>query len=366
MEMLYGRKSYKNQWTRRKMMLVERYSGNPIIKPEDVKPSKNDFEVICAFNAGVARLANEVVLLLRIAERPLNTNPKVYLSPVYDCSHNSIIIKKFDRDSPEFDFSDMRVIKTHEGNYLTSISHLRVARSKDGIHFNIEEKPSVFPSCIYEAYGIEDPRISQIDGTFYITYSAISWTGIVTCLMSTKDFRSFTRHGAIFHPDNKDVVIFPEKIHDRYYALHRPSISHFGKPDIWIAESPDLICWGNHRYLMGTRGGYWDNGRIGGSAIPFKIKEGWLEIYHGATKDDRYCLGAVLLDADEPWKIIARSVKPIMEPQSDYEINGFFGNVIFSCGVLYENNKVKIYYGAADTFMAYAEIQLDEILKSLE
>lgn len=347
-------------------MLVERYTANPIIKPEDVKPSRKDFEVICAFNAGVVRFDNEVVLLVRIAERPLNFNPKVYLAPIFDSSANSLIIKEFDVSNPEFDFSDKRLIRTLNGNYLTSISHFRVARSKDGIHFKIDEEPAIFPSNTYEAYGIEDPRISVIDDIYYISYSAISSKGIVSCLISTKDFYTFNRHGTIFHPDNKDAVIFPERIHGRYYALHRPSISSFGKPDIWIAESPDLICWGNHRHLMGTREGYWDNGRIGGSAVPFKTKEGWIEIYHGATKEDRYCLGAVLLDASEPWKIIARSAKPIMEPQSDYEINGFFGNVIFSCGVLYEDSKVKIYYGAADTSMAYAEIQLNEILKALE
>lgn len=346
-------------------MLVERYSGNPIIKPEDIKPSRKDFEVICTFNAGVARLDNEVILLLRIAERPLSYNPKVCLSPIYDSNVDSLIIKSFDNSNPEFDFSDKRVIKTSRGNYLTSISHFRVARSKDGIHFDIDEKPTIFPSNIYEAYGIEDPRISLIEDIFYISYAAISSMGIVNCLISTKDFYTFTRYGAIFHPDNKDVVIFPEKIHNKYYALHRPSISNFGKPDIWIAESPDLIHWGNHRYLMGTREGYWDNGRIGGSAIPFKTKEGWLEIYHGATKEDRYCLGAVLLDADEPWKIIARSEEPFIEPQFDYEVNGFFGNVIFCCGVLYEDSKVKIYYGAADTTLAFAEVHVEEILKRM-
>jgi predicted GH43/DUF377 family glycosyl hydrolase len=117
---------------------------------------------------------------------------------------------------------------------------------------------------------------------------------------------------------------------------------------------------------MGTREGYWDNGRIGGGAVPFRIDQGWLEIYHGATKDDRYCLGAVLLDKDEPWKVIARCEKPVMEPEAIYEVNGFFGKVVFSCGVLYEEERVKIYYGAADTVMAYAEIPINDILRSLK
>ena len=127
-----------------------------------------------------------------------------------------------------------------------------------------------------------------------------------------------------------------------------------------------MFSWGNHIRLMGAREGYWDNGRIGCGAVPFRIEEGWMEIYHGSSKDSRYCLGAVLLDANEPWKIIARSEKPIIEPEMDYELNGFFGNVIFTCGVLYEQGKVKIYYGAADTCIAYAEIELEDILDQLK
>ena len=162
------------------------------------------------------------------------------------------------------------------------------------------------------------------------------------------------------------MVIFPTKIGGRYYALHRPSSSGFGRPEIWIAESPDLLCWGNHRHLMGLREVSWDDGRIGGGAVPFRVKEGWLEIYHGADRLNRYCLGAVLLKADEPWTIIARGEQPILEPEAAYEASGFFGGVVFSCGVLCEEDKVKIYYGAADTSIAYAEIPLEDVLKSLK
>ena len=345
--------------------MVQRYIHNPIIRPQDVKPSRPDFEVICVFNAGVAKLGDEVILLLRVAERPINQNSDIYIAPVYDVEKAAIIKKSFNTDEPGCDFSDSRWIRTPSTNYITSISHLRVARSRDGIHFEIEETPSISPANIYEVYGIEDARITSIDNTFYISYSAISDLGITSYLASTKDFIKFQRHGVIFHPDNKDVEIFPEKINGRYYALNRPSMSHFGKMDIWISESPDLISWGNHRHLAGAREGYWDNGRIGGSAVPFRVKEGWLEIYHGATKDDKYCLGAMLLDPEQPWKVIARSEKPIMEPVEDYEINGFFGNVIFTCGVIYENDVVKVYYGAADTHMCYAEIPIEDVMGSL-
>lgn len=346
-------------------MAVFRSPKNPIITPEDVKPSRPDYEVICAFNAGVARVGEDIVLLLRVAERPKNDNPQVYLAPIYDVASGELVVKEFDKDSPDNDFSDSRVIVTPGGTYLTSISHLRVARSKDGIHFDIEDQPALFPANEYEIYGIEDPRITLIDGTYYINYSAISDVGITTCLASTKDFKTFTRHGVIFHPENKDVEIFPERINGKYYALHRPSGGGFGRPEIWIAQSPDLMCWGNHKRLMGLRPDSWDSQRIGGSAVPFRVKQGWVEIYHGADYSNRYCLGAVLLDADEPWKVLARTEKPILEPEAEYEVNGFFGNVIFSCGALYEDGMVKIYYGAADTYMAYAEMPVDDILESL-
>jgi predicted GH43/DUF377 family glycosyl hydrolase len=167
-------------------------------------------------------------------------------------------------------------------------------------------------------------------------------------------------------PDNKDVAIFPEKIKDKYYALNRPVSAEFEAKDMWISESPDLVYWGDHMSLMGTRKKYWDNRMVGCGAVPFRIREGWLEIYHGSSKANRYCLGAVLLDTNKPWKIIARSEKPIIEPEKDYELKGFFDNVVFTCGVLYEEGKVKIYYGAADTSIAYAEVKLSDILYQLK
>jgi len=344
---------------------VFRSPNNPIIKPEDVKPSRDDFEVIGVFNAGVTRFKSDVVLLLRVAERPIKKHPDIVLTAIYDVSKRQLVIKEFPKADPENDFSDPRLIITPRGTYLTSISHLRLARSRDGIGFEIEDSPAIVPANDYETFGLEDPRISLIDGTYYINYVAVCPFGITTCLQSTKDFTTFERHGVIFCPDNKDVVLFPERDDGQYYALHRPVSPLFGKQEVWIAESPDLCCWGNHRYLMGPRPDYWDKIKIGAGAVPFKIEQGWLEIYHGADRNNRYCLGAVLLDSQEPWKVIARTEKPVFEPQADYECNGFFGNVVFSCGLLCEDNKLKIYYGAADTVICYAELSLKETIKGL-
>jgi len=344
-------------------MNVYRSPENPIIEPKDVKPSRPDFEVVCAFNAGVTRFNGEVLLLLRVAEVAKSDDPKIARVPIYDHERKEIIIKDFSKDDKNLDFSDSRVIRTPNEKYLTSISHLRIARSKDGIHFTVDEAPTMTSANEYEMFGIEDPRITLIDGTYYINFSCIANLGVTTCLASTKDFTTFERHGVIFLPDNKDVEIFPEKIGGKYYALTRPDSRSYKRREVWIADSPDLLRWGSHRHLFGTRHDKWDSGKVGGSAVPFLTDEGWLEIYHGSDKvHDRYCLGAVLLDKNEPWKMLGRSDNPILEPETDYEIHGFYGNVVFNCGVLNEDGKVKIYYGAADTCMAYAEISLKDIL----
>jgi len=344
---------------------VFRSPYNPIIEPKDIKPSRDDLEVIGVFNAGVARIEDEVILLLRVAERPINRNPNVALTAIFDVTESDLIVKKFSKDDPQIDFSDPRLIITPSVTYLTSISHLRLARGKDGIKFKIEDKPAIAPANDYETFGLEDPRISLIDGTHYIDYVAVSPLGVTTCLASTKDFSSFVRHGIIFCPENKDAVLFPGRIDGRYYALHRPVSPLFKRNEIWLAESGELISWGKHRYLMGPRAGYWDETKVGASAVPFRIDAGWLEIYHGADCNSRYCLGAVLLDAQQPWRIRARSEKPILEPQADYERDGFFANVVFSCGLLYEDDKLKIYYGAADTTTCYAELPLQDVIENL-
>jgi predicted GH43/DUF377 family glycosyl hydrolase len=348
-------------------MKVDRWYENPILCPEDIKPSRIDFEVVGVFNVGVTRLDDEIILLVRVAERPVAADPEKYqLTAIYDTDKKQIVVKTFDTSDPSIDFSDSRMTITTEGKYLTSLSHFRIGRSKDGVNFDIEDKPAVFAANEYETFGLEDPRITKIGDEYLITYVGVSSVGVTTCLISTTDFKDFTRHGVIFCPDNKDVIIFPEKINGKYYAINRPVTPLFEKYEMWISESPNLICWGNHRHFLSVADSGWDNSRIGGGAVPVKTEKGWLEVYHGVDENNRYCLGGVLLDKDEPWKVLARSKEPIMQPEADYEIEGFFGNVVFSCGLLCEDNKLKIYYGVSDTSTAYAEVSLEEVLKSLQ
>ena len=164
--------------------------------------------------------------------------------------------------------------------------------------------------------------------------------------------------GLIFGPENLDVVLFPEKINGQYVAFTRPVSKNLAKLNMWLASSPDLIHWGKHKFLIAVRPKMWDCERIGASAVPIRTAEGWLEIYHGATADDIYCLGALLLDINNPSKVIARSNEPILKPEAIYEVEGFLGNVIFSCGAIDNGDQLIVYYGAADHVTAAAEFSI--------
>jgi len=334
-----------------------------------VKPSQTDLEVVGAFNPAATRHDGEVLLLLRVAEAP-GAEPDKVASPVFNPDSGLLETKEWNRGSKGVDTSDPRVIVVEGRTWLTSISHFRIARSVDGINFEVDPAPAMSAATPYEVFGIEDPRITLIDGTYWINYTAVSPWGISTALASTTDFRTFDRHGIIFAPPNRDVTIFPEKIGGRYAALHRPMASEPGENAIWSATSPDLIDWGSHRHVAGARSGHWDDRKIGGGAVPFRIRtgnhDGWLEVYHGVTASPAtYSLGALLLDADDPSRVIGRSREPILRPEAEYERHGFFDGVVFTCGLLAEGDLVRIYYGAADGVTAVADLSLDEILAGL-
>ena len=335
-----------------------------------VRPSSPELEVVGVFNPAVVRHAGEVILLLRVAEAPPRRSAGEVAAPVYNADSGRLEVKRWRLGAEGPDVSDPRVVTADGRTWLTSISHLRVARSTDGIHFDVEPEPALSPATAYESYGIEDPRITRLGGTYWVNYTAVSSYGIATALASTTDFRTFERHGVIFPPPNRDVTIFPKKIGGRYAALHRPMPAGIGEPAIWVARSSDLLAWGGHRLVAAARAGRWDDAKVGGGAVPFRVRSGgrdtWLAVYHGVTRSPpAYSLGALLLDARDPARVIARSPEPILRPEASYEREGFFGGVVFTCGVLAEGDLVRIYYGAADGVTAVADLSLDEILGGL-
>jgi len=346
-------------------MLVERCEKNPIITPADVPPSRDDYEVVGAFNPGATIFNDEIILLLRVAERPKDKADDEQVAPILNPATGEIELFRVKNDDPNItDIPDSRSFYYKDEMFLTSISHLRIARSKDGVNFTVDPIPAVFPKMPYETFGLEDPRITKIDDRYCISYKVVSDKGICTGLLTTEDFTHFNRHGIIFCPENLDVVLFPERINGKYWALTRPVPRNIGPRGIWIASSPDAIHWGGHLPLVLPQEGTFHNGKTGGSCVPIKTEHGWLEIYHGSDIHDRYTLAAVLLDLNDPSNVIARAKQPLMEPAAPYELQGFYGNVVFSCGAIEKDNSVLIYYGASDEFTAVAKTTVSRILST--
>jgi predicted GH43/DUF377 family glycosyl hydrolase len=265
--------------------------------------------------------------------------------------------------------TDARIVNYEGLEYLTTISHLRLLSSTDGIHFREEPAyPGLFGQGSLERYGLEDCRVTRIGEIFYLTFTAVSDSGVGVGLKTTTDWQHFENSGMILPPHNKDCAIFEERINGLYYALHRPSSVDIGGNYIWLASSPDGIHWGDHQCIIKTRKDGWDSARVGAGASPIKTDKGWLEIYHGANLQHQYCLGAFLLDSNDPSKVIARTEDPIMIPSAMYELSGFFGNVVFTNGhiVKPDGDTITIYYGASDEFVCGADFSMKEIFSLLK
>ena len=296
--------------------VFHRWEGNPILKVEDIPYRCNT-----VFNGTPAKVNGEYILLIRV-----------------------------------------------EGQQ--GYSFFASARSKDGFRFKVDPKPALLPATEglfgkYEERGIEDPRATFIDGTWYIFYTAYSPYGARIALARTDDFKEFERVALVSEPGNKDGVLFPEKINGEYARLDRPI--GLGTGSIWISYSKDLRHWGKSKVVMTPRGGYWDCDRIGASAPPIRTDHGWLEIYHGTKHTSGgpiYRAGSALYDLEDPSTVIARCNIPLLSPRTDYERIGDVGNVVFACGAIVEpNGEVKMYYGAADTAMCVATASLDDIIE---
>ena len=293
--------------------VVHRYKGNPLIGIEDLPFRCSDI-----WNAGVVRFEGEYLLLL--------------------------------------------TVETSEG-----LGNIYAAHGRDGLHFSIESRPLLSActcqvcSC-YTTFGVRDPRITEIDGRYYITFVAGSESGKRIGLVRTKDFKSVERIGFVSEPDSKSGALFPKKIRKRYAMLQRPSAGG----SIWISYSEDLTYWGSSTIVMTPRSGHWDSTRIGAAGPPIEIEQGWLLIYYGERSTSAgplVRLGAAILDRDDPSHVIARSNIPILSPREKYERIGDVGNVVFSCGTLLEGNeKLRIYYGASDSCICLGTCTLEDVI----
>lgn len=341
-----------------------RFDQNPLLSPPDLQPSMAGLEIACLLNPGVFQYDGKTWLIVRVAERPPQQEGMISF-PVLK-PEGGIEIIALPTNDPDLDLSDPRIINYRGADYLTTLSHLRLLSSTDGIHFREEERyPALWGRGLYETFGIEDCRVSLLDGVYYLTSTAVSPNGVAVALRTTSNWKDFQSHGLILPPHNKDCALFEARINGKYYAFHRPSSVDLGGNYIWLASSPDGLHWGNHRLLARTRSGYWDSRRVGAGAAPIRTEHGWLAIYHGADALHRYCLGALLLDLEDPSIVLGRSKHPIMEPTAPYETTGFFGHVVFTNGHVVNGDQLTIYYGAADEHVCAAQFSIREILDTL-
>ena len=345
--------------------IARRFAENPLLSPGDLQPDSEGLEITCLLNPGVFQYEGKTWLIVRVAERPTQKEGLISF-PILTPTGTQII--EIELNDPALIATDARVINYKGVDYLTTLSHLRLLCSDDGIRFyQPEGYQSLYGEGILQSFGVEDCRVTCIGDTYYLTFTAVSDNGVGVGLRTTTDWKHFDQHGMILPPHNKDCAIFEEKINGKYYALHRPSSVDIGGNYIWIAESPDAIHWGNHKCIIKTRPDHWDSARVGAGASPIKTDKGWLEIYHGANHQHQYCLGAFLLDLKDPSKVIARTNDPIMVPSTTYELSGFFGNVVFTNGHIVDpdGDTLTIYYGASDEFVCGARFSINEIFSLL-
>ncbi|MBQ4619202.1 MAG: glycoside hydrolase family 130 protein [Clostridia bacterium] len=244
------------------------------------------------------------------------------------------------------------------------------AHSKDGIHWDIDHEPFNLVNPLEDEVGPfiygYDPRCCEIDGEHIVTWCNC-YHGPTIGVATTTDFKTYHQKENAFLPFNRNGVMFPRKINGNYAMLSRPSdTGHTPFGDICYSESPDLVYWGKHRHVMGTKGG-WQSTKIGAGPIPIETDEGWLLFYHGVLTSCNgfvYSFGAALLDLEQPWKVLYRTEPYLLSPQKLYEQVGDVPNVAFPCAALADadTGRIAIYYGGADTVICMAFCEVNEVI----
>jgi predicted GH43/DUF377 family glycosyl hydrolase len=256
------------------------------------------------------------------------------------------------------------------------ISHLTAARSEDGVHnWEIDPEPTLKPEPLChpeEVWGIEDPRVTWLGELekWAVAYTAFSEGGPLVSLATTADFREFSRLGPVMPPEDKDAALFPVRFKGNWAMLHRPVAKLPSiESHIWLSFSPNLKHWGEHQELIqARRGAWWDANKIGLSAPPLATEEGWVVLYHGVrttASGSIYRLGLVLLDSEEPGRVIRRSEEWVFGPRAPYEREGDVDDVVFPCGWTVKDGTIFMYYGAADSCIALATARLSDVVDFL-
>lgn len=316
------------------------------------------------------------IIAEKLSNIPWQDKPVGLAGPVWRSSDNPIIqrnpVKGVARtfNSAVAPLAD-KFVGVFRAETINGRPHLHLGWSDDGINWEIEEERIAFVdenNQPYQPRYAYDPRLIKIENTFYIIWCT-DFFGASIGLAKTDDFKRFVRVENPFLPFNRNGVLFPRKINDKFIMLSRPSDQgHTPFGDIFISESPDLSYWGNHKQVMSKGGqGWWQSLKIGGGPAPIETTVGWLMFYHGVTQTCNgyvYSMGGVILDQEQPSRVKHRSANYLLTPEEWYEERGFVGNVIFPCATLQDagTGKIAIYYGAADTYVGIAFTTVEEVV----
>ena len=306
--------------TTSKYPICKRYEGNPILTGKDF-PAEADIKAV--FNSGIVKYNDTYMMVCRV--------------------ENSALVDRF-----------------------------WIAESTDGYNFTPRLAPMEMPHDDpkfkeYTSGMYYDPRLTKVGDAYYIVHAAHSGHTCRLSLVKTMDFEKFEWMGFISETDNRNGVLFPEKINGLYARLDRPNTGA-DTGDIWVSYSPDLVFWGKSDCVFKTWEGIrWAWTKIGPGAAPIKTSEGWLNIFHGVRTQCKshfiYQLGVCLLDLEDPSKVIAMSESAILIPEEQYELVGQTPSVVFTCGVVAEpDGEVKVYYGGADTVQCVATTTVDRLI----
>jgi len=373
--------------------MIKAIKDRILLKPEDFKPSSDKLEILGVLNPGAARLKNgHIILYVRVIEQLIkNRDAEYFYSPRFAGEERfSIKIDRFKKNlvkkHTNFDFSFEDGTKR-----LNYISHLRkIILDKEGLKIlKIEQKPGFYGLSWDAELGVEDPRITKIGDTYYMTYVGLSRKeNISTSLALSNDGINWYRRGIIFGEQDKDVVLFPNKVGGKFVVFDRPEGNfEFTQPHIWVAYSRDLEYWGKLK-AVSFSGRSNASARSGAGPPPIKTKDGWLLIFHSVKETRRkgffhavgrtiglkekvyysYDVWAALFDLKNPGKLIALSSKPILTPQGEAAKSFEEKSVIFPTGIIEsgDKNEILIYSGVGDRFVGVNRLKLNEIMSSLE
>ncbi|MCK9524984.1 MAG: glycosidase [Limnochordia bacterium] len=301
------------------MLKLQRLSPSPIMEP-----TERPWESGAVFNCGVTMHKEKVCMVYRAS----------------------------DRDFASLAHSEPRATE----KFISSFGY---AQSDDAIHFVRDPDPIFTGIGDQEAWGVEDPRLSKLDDTFYMLYTAFggrSWDDHRIAMASSQDLRTWKRHGIVLDESNKDAALLETKINGKYMLFHRRL------PHIWCAFSDNLKEWHDHQIIMETIPNGWEENKIGLAGQPIATHQGYLMLYHAVDDQKTYRLGAALLDGENPTKVVRRLPEPIFGPELAWEKAGHVPNVVFSCGQVIKDDFLYVYYGGADRVIGVAGIEMDKII----